>query len=144
MKPLLLLSLAILAGCAQTRTYTFTVEVTNQTNEPMVAGLVKDGPPLEVDWDSPEQIAIAAPQLMDKHWGRRIDPGTTTTFGPIDARFGGQTRGFMRIYSGDKTIEQLVSYSRSDPRRLHILLVPGYNFITVQERNGSLDAIVKP
>jgi len=134
--PLLLLT--ILFGCSSGRTYQFEVVVKNETKSTLSAGLVKDGPPLEAKWDSPEQIAIGAPGYGTKHWGTPVPPGESRTLGPQTGKLEGDTTPFVRVYRGDLTINELMAISRGSPDRTSIPVPSGPVEVVVKEDAGML------
>jgi hypothetical protein len=108
----------------------FEVEITNAARTQFVAGLVKRLPspqrPLPEDnWAAPEDIAIHAPPLTARHWGRLIKPGQTIIIGPQTGHFPDGVRPVLRIYGGDPTVEEALAVGRADPDRLDIDLWPG-------------------
>jgi hypothetical protein len=142
--------LFLLAGCS-TPKYAFEVQVTNAGNKPLTAGLIKHSPQgggglrpaVEEGWAAPEDVAINAPVLSDRHWGVVIPPGQTMTLGPQTGAFRQGVTAALRIYVGDHTIERLMGYSRTDPDRLEVPLMPGLSRYVVSNRSGRLAATTK-
>jgi hypothetical protein len=134
--PLLLMFLA--AACSPPKA-TFTVEVMNITPTPLSVGLIKNGPSAEPEWDTPERIAIQAPQLADRKWGTLVGPGQTKVLSQTGTFREGDLAA-LRVYSGDLTISEMISYGRNDPGRLDIYLWPGSSGYLIEKRNGKLSS----
>lgn len=137
--PIACLAVMVL-GCTNTKTGTFEVEVINRTASPLSVGLVKNGPPAEKNWDSPEMIAFAAPGLTNKHWGMLVGPSETRRIGPQSGVFEKGSAPFLRIYRGDLTINQLLAINRQSTDRTSVPLLIGKSFVTVTEESGRLKA----
>jgi len=125
-------------GCSSGKTYMFEVVVVNRTPSTLAAGLVKDGPPLEAKWDSPEQIAIGAPQFSEKHWGTPIPPGESRTLGPQKGTLESDTVPFVRVYSDDLTISELCAINRESGDRVSMPVPSGKVEIVVERQYGRL------
>lgn len=136
---ILLVLFAAAVGCGPP-TYTFDVTVRNATDQPVSVGLVKNGPPLEVGWDAPENVAIGAPELGSKRWGTLIPAGQTTQLKPTKGTFDPGVIGFLRAYEGDRTINELLAVSRDSSDRVDVPLDPGKTTITLVNRKGRLAA----
>lgn len=133
-----------LSACTGQR-YSFEVEVTNSTRVPLAAGFVKYmpggmRPSPEEGWTAPEDVAIDAPPLTDRRWGRVIPPGRTAVLGPQKGRFPEGIRPMLRVYAGDHPIDELLAFRRDDPDRLDIHLWPGRSSYVVTMENGRLAA----
>lgn len=138
--------LMLMVGCS-TPKYTFHVQVTNAGDKPLTAGLVKWTPPssglrasVEDGWAAPEDVAINAPALSGRHWGVLIAPGETKVLGPQEGAFRSGVTAALRLYSGDHTVDELISYGRTDPDRLDVPLMPGESIFAVSNRSGKLVA----
>ena len=138
--------LMLLVGCS-TPKYSFQVQITNAGDKPLTAGLIKRAPAssgfrpsVEEGWAAPEDVAINAPALSSRHWGLLIAPGETKTLGPQEGKFPSGVTASLRIYTGDHTVDELISYSRSDPDRLDVPLMPGQASFAVSNRLGRLVA----
>jgi len=142
--------LSLLAGgCASTKA-TFQALITNNTDQPISAGLVKEAPrqvvarsgrpAVEEGWAAPEDVAIAAPQLTGRPWGVVIAPGKSAVIGPQTGDFPLGLLASLRIYIGDHTVDELLAISRDDPDRLDIFLLPGKTVYVITKRDGKVIA----
>ena len=138
-----------LVGCS-TPKHTFQVQVTNAGDAPLTAGLIKHAPQftsgglrpsVEDGWAAPEDVLINAPALAERHWGMVIAPGETKTLGPLDGAFRSGVTAALRVYTGDHSVMDLASYSRTDPGRLDIPLMPGQSSYAISNRSGKLVAV---
>ena len=147
-KPLLMFalvaSLVAAPGCAGTRRETFRIVVKNQTPEPITIGLAKVGQPYgrpyEELWASPEEAAVESTGPAAGRWGVVVEPGKTATAGPVEGSFERTSRGTLRVYSGARSLTQVVAVSRGHPWRLDLPLRPGDNAFTIREVRGKLTA----
>jgi hypothetical protein len=140
-RPTFLIVLAgLLGGCAQQRTYQ--VAVRNETPRPITVGFAKEeGGPFEPAWATPEEVAISTPSYAERNWDSvEVPPGRTGVAGPLAGKFDGSARAFLRVYAATGKLEDLISISRSSPRRKDVLLSPGRNAIVVRQEDGRLVA----
>ena len=140
--PLLLpaLLLASSLGCGSARTQTYDINVTNSTSGPVTISLAKDCPPYEAAWASPEDLAIESPRYRERGGMGVIPPGKTASVEKLTGRFEGSAQGYLRVYSGDLTISEMLSKSRGSPGRVDVPLVPGRNEIRVEDKGGHITA----
>ena len=132
--------LALLAGCAQTRSYQ--VRVTNHTDEPITFGLVKEGGPIEPEWAPPELAAANDAQPSAAMWGA-IPPGKTAgTNHPITGKFDRGSRAVLRVYQGNLSgkLAQILAINRDAPNRVDVQLHPGMNQVTITQNGERLIA----
>src|SRR5256885_647147 len=104
--PILLFACA-LTGC--TTTQTFDVSVKNQTSRPVTVGFVKEGPPFEAHWASPEDYASLPPSRQPARWGQVI---------PED-KIGAATQ---RLLKDAGHVTAAYPICRDDPKQLQPLL----------------------
>jgi hypothetical protein len=116
----------------------FEVHLINQSDTTLSVGLVKKGQPLEDGWVAPEQTAILATPLADKHWGTQVKPGQSIVLGPKTGAFAEGSHAAVRVYAGTPTIEETVGYAQTDPDRLDINLWPGRCKYTIKRANRRL------
>jgi hypothetical protein len=148
-----LLSLCLLAGltavgCSSARTETFDVEVRNNSIHPLTITLAKNGPPYEQAWASPEDLAIETPKLRERRdqWQgsaagmTMIPPGKSAGVSKVQGRFAPETKAYLRIYTGDLTLSQMLARSAGNPLRLDIQLTPGTNRLIVNDTPGGIKA----
>jgi hypothetical protein len=140
-KHFFILSLLLLPACTQYQTRVFEISVKNETVRPISVGLVKNGAPNEEGWIAPHQVAMMAPQLTDRKWGLVIEPGQTKVIGPHNGKFEQGVQAILRIYAGTPTIEEMLSYSRSDPERLDIYLWPGKSGYVIRYDGGRISFV---
>ena len=142
--PLLLPALA--AGCSSARTDTFDITVRNGTSQPLTLSLGKDGPPYEVAWATPEDLAIETPRRREE-WSKSpggmqvLAPGRVAEVRGLTGRFEPAARGYLRAYAGDLNISQMLAKGAGSPDRVDVQLVPGPNDITIVSEGGQLKAV---
>src|SRR4051812_1794919 len=136
--PLLVSCLAVpaLVGCSPTSTERFDVTVRNDTPNPLTLALVKDGPPYEAAWATPEDFAIDSAHRREDWAGKTgrlngLPPGKTAEVRGLTGQFEAGTRAFLRVYNGDLTVSQMLSKGPDSPDRVDVILVPGANELTV-------------
>ncbi|HWE95640.1 MAG TPA: hypothetical protein VG269_16870 [Tepidisphaeraceae bacterium] len=136
---LLLLLLALVAGCAPTETYT--VSLKNQTPRPITAIMTKDGPPFEKGWASPEDVA-ADRVAPDEVSGIQVIPeGRTGTNTGLSGHFDKGTHAILRVYDGKMLPSEML---RTQPGRSRVdtVLHPGENRFVARETADGL--VVEP
>ena len=141
MKQFIVLLLFLLPACTHYDTRSFEISVKNETARPLSVGLVKNGPPTEEGWIAPHEVAMMAPQLTDHKWGLVISPGETKVIGPHSGNFAAGVQAILRIYAGTPTIEEMLSFSRSDPERLDIYLWPGKSGYVIRYDGGRINFV---
>jgi len=135
LRKLLLLCGLMILGCGSS-TQSYSVMVKNDGMEPMTVWLTKDGPPAEVNWLSPEQIAVSGKVKDSPISGVVIPPGKTGDLGPIEGRFDSRSSAVLRIYRGQKLFDEMLAMSRGSPNRTDLKLSPGANIIVI-DKSGS-------
>src|SRR5262245_58533286 len=85
-------------GCAQQREYQ--VVVHNHLDVPVTVGLIKDGPPIEGHWLTPEQWSMTGPRDVVGPWGMVIPPGRTADTPKVSGLFERGVGAQLRIYRG--------------------------------------------
>ena len=145
---LLLSCLLLLAGgCNSARTEQFDIEVRNQTDQPLTLSLAKDGPPYEVAWATPEDLAIESPRRRED-WENTpsgmslLPPGKTASIRKLAGQFDPGTRGYLRVYAGDLSVSEMLARTIGSPNRVDVPLVPGFNDITIVTHEGHIKAKV--
>ena len=132
---------SMLCACSAPK-QTFRVELTNTTSGPISAAFTKQmyrgRPAIEEGWSAPEDIAIVAPMLTDRRWGQRIDPGQMRVLGPLEGHFPTGIQPFLRVYAGDRSIDELLAVSRGDRGRIDIPLSLGSARYIIREQDGRL------
>src|SRR5436190_10105188 len=128
---------AVLAGCAQTRSYQ--VAVRNETQGPITVGFAKEeGGPYEPQWATPEDIAIEH-QGPEHGWDSVVvPPGKTGFAGPLQGKFDSTAKASLRIYAGTAELNELLAISKGSPRRADVPLAPGRNALIVRDDGGKL------
>lgn len=136
MRVVVLILAACLIGCAQERAYHVTVR--NATEEPITMGFVKDGPPMEAAWLSPEETTDIPPSRRPSHWGMVVPAGKVVSAG-MRGTFEQKTHAILRIYLGDEALENLLAKSRSFGDRTELRLVPAEgNYFVVTAPGGKI------
>jgi hypothetical protein len=128
-------SIFLIAGC--TRTENFDVTVQNGTTAPLTLALVKDGPPFESLWASPEDLAIESPRADEKHGYVVLPPGKEGDVS-VQGKFDKGTRGYLRVYRGDLQVSEMNAIHTSSPNRLDLPLSPGRNMFVIVDSRGRL------
>ena len=143
--PLLLPTLLMLTclGCGSARTETYDINVKNATDGPVTISLAKEGAPYEPAWASPEDLAISSPRYQERGGMSVIPAGKTATVNKLTGRFERNAQGYLRVYSGDLTLSEMLSRSRGSPNRVDVPLVPGRNDITVIDKGGHIAAQIE-
>ena len=134
---LLVLLMPLMIGCASPKA-TFEVVVTNSSSAPISMGLVKVGGGVEPAWAGPEHIAAHAPKLGDRKWGTLLKPTGTTTLGPLTGTFYRGSRAVLRVYGGDYDMDELNAFSRRDPYRLDVDILPGKSYYVIEDGERGL------
>ena len=145
MRTIALLSTLLLAlvavGCSSdTKTYSFQVSVKNATNRPITIWLVKDGPPVEQGWRSPEQLAMSLPGHEERISGAVIPPGKSADTGTREGKFAPGTYAWLRVYDGPQRLSEILAISRGNPARLDVPLDPGICRIVIKDQAGRIKA----
>jgi hypothetical protein len=134
------LALILAVGCASPKA-TFQVTVTNRSASPISIGLVKIGGAIEPAWAGPEHIAARAPRLGDRRWGTLLRPTGTTTLGPLSGTFYRGSKAVLRVYQGDHDMDGLNAFSRTDPGRADIDVLPGISYYVVEDARAGIKVI---
>jgi hypothetical protein len=122
-------------GCAQKREYQ--VVVHNRLDVPVTVGLIKDGPPAEVNWLTPEQWSMTGPRDVVGPWGMLIPPGKTADTPLVAGHFDRGVEAQLRIYRGEHSNSVLMAISEGSEDRATVTLLPGHNEIVVLPGQGS-------
>lgn len=143
MRTLGLLSTLLLAlvavGCSDTKTYNFQISVKNATDRPITIWLVKEGPPVEKGWRSPEQLAMSVPSHDERISGRVVPPGQTADTSTVEGKFQPGSYAWLRVYdNGPQHLSQILAISRGDPARQDVPLEPGINNLIVTDQAGRI------
>lgn len=129
---------AVALGCNSTKK-SFEVEVTNQTNTPVTLWLMKDGPPSEEGWRSPEELALlpeGSPRNYDLAF---VKPGRTGYTPRLSGEFPGGTHAVLRVYEGEKELFHILQETRAGTvKRIDHRLRPGKNRLNLVDRSGQM------
>lgn len=132
-----LLGFWLLTGIGCSARGSFDVAIHNQTSEPLSAGFVKSGGPMDPKWTTPSDIAIHSPQLTDRHWGALVPPGKTIHLNS-SSNFSKGSTAYLRIYSGDNTVDNLLAISPGSSDLAQHALDNGKSAFVVQRDQGQL------
>ncbi len=135
--PMVLLVGMTIVGC-NTKTYQYSLTVKNNSNEPLMVGFAKDGPPFEDYWATPEQISRIETRNDIHAWGVPVAPGKTAEVKEIKATLERTTTAYVRVYATTPTLPGMLSISVGSPNRLDIPLQPGANDLDVKREDGRL------
>lgn len=117
-------------GCAPKAT--FDVTVVNKSDQPVTVGVVKDGPPFEQQWATPEDVALNSRGLTGlPPWGHVIPPGRTMDSPSVTGAFPAGTTAQLRVYLGEHSNAELLATSSPSAGRADVLLFPGHNAVIV-------------
>jgi hypothetical protein len=120
--------LCLLVGCATTRTYE--VDLKNHADDWLTIGLIKEGGPVQADWEAPE-VAVSNDQKPSAVMWEQVPPGKAADTGPIKGRFFSHSQAVLRVYEGKLGLEGMLAISRGQPNRIDVELHPGVNRFTV-------------
>ena len=128
--------LMVLTGCTYKETYR--VMLKNETNSPLTVGFVKNGPPAESMWASPEDRAFQTADRDNTRWGEVIPAGKTADV-QLTGTFHDRIRAFLRVYQGTHTTDELLAISRGSGNRLDLILDPTRpNGFIISNKSGKL------
>ena len=137
--PLSLIAL-LAVGCAQTRRYN--VQIANRTDQPITIGLAKEGGPLEPQLASPETVATNTPSSDENLWPSTVvEPGRIGST-RVEGKFDSRSELSLRVYSGKRTLSDILSISRGSSERVDVLLrpEPSLNKFVLTRNNNRLQA----
>ncbi len=137
---LMALSLAAVAGCAETRRYN--VEVLNRTQAPLTIGLAKQGPPFEAHLASPEQAAVGTPSSDETLWPSTVVEPGKVGYTRIEGKFDKRSVLELRVYAGKRGLSDVLAVPRGAGDRIDTTLAPepSRNKFVVARENGRLAA----
>ena len=126
-----------LAGCGSTKS--FKVEVKNQSSQPVTLWLMKDGPPAEDGWRSPEELGLMPQDSRPTYDLAIIPPGKTGYTDRVSGKFPSGTHALLRIYAGELELYHMLQAERGGKaKRADVPLKPGDNRFTVADESGNL------
>jgi len=131
---LVLLALLVTAGAGCKRMQTYEVLVINDADTPVTAWMSKNGPPAEITWLSPAELAIVfdpSQEAQMKLPSAILAPGERVRFGPRKGEFPGETQAILDVFEGEMPLADMISLAPRSPRRGRITLVPGGNVVRV-------------
>jgi hypothetical protein len=128
-------------GCGSGKSYQ--VEVKNQTLQPVTLWLTKDGPPKEVGWFAPEDLAQMPADAQTGYDLAIVPPGKTGFTGNVSGDFPKGTNAVLRVYEGQKELFHILEDAKAGrSNRVDQVLKPGMNRFSVVDRDGTM--IVEP
>ena len=136
----LLSFLGLAVGCAsqQPQVRSYDISVKNNSTKPVTLVLAKDGPPLEPVWSTPEDIA-SHPDSASSGFGLGVvPPGKTASATGIHGNFSHSAKGYIRVYSGDLTLGEMLKVTPGSPTRLDLPLSPGENMLVIEDQGGGI------
>lgn len=133
LRPLLLLAILLVPAIGCTTTKSFSVSVKNEYKEPMTIWLTKNGPPMERDWLPPEDIAMMQ-KIPEGVWrkGLILLPGEAAD-ADVTGRFDPGVSAVLRVYRGQKKLEELFGISKGSPNRTDIELPEGRSVFVIDK-----------
>ena len=138
----LCLSVLLMIGCSNEER-AFQVSVQNKTSKPISMWTIKENGPDELQWVSPEQLAMMPNPPIDEKLPRQVIPpealavSQTPLVGEFDKLRG---RAYLRIYEGTPTLSEMLAIDRGSMTRLDLLLQPGTNSFVIENKTGILAA----
>ncbi len=125
-----------LAGCGP-KAVMVGVAARNDSDQPVLLWLTKQGPPVEMDWLSPGQFAVVYPpgdseDDLSALPVYSLDPGETVQFAPRRGRFADGSVPILRIFNGPATLDQLAAVPRRSSQVDTVALGAGDNFVVVR------------
>jgi hypothetical protein len=84
--------------------------------------LTKSGPPEELRWRSPEQIAMTGLAAGEQHSAVVVPAGKTADVGPISGRFAPGVTAVVRVYLGEVSFDQMLATQIDTPLRHDVYL----------------------
>ena len=133
-----LLALGVV-GCNSGTTKSFSVEVHNQSTQPITLWLTKDGPPMQEGWLTPEKV-VEDPERKLKYDLAFVPAGKTGYTDPMPGEFPKGTNAVLRVYVGEKEVFDLAK----DANHVDTVLKPGSNRLLVVEQAGGGGLVVEP
>ena len=117
----------------------YQVEVQNQTNQPVTLWLLKDGPPKEEGWYSPEELSTIPENSRPRYDLAIVPPGRTGFTGKMSGEFPKGTNAVLRVYEGEKELFHLLEDAKTGTtNRADQVLKPGMNKFSVVQQDGKL------
>jgi hypothetical protein len=136
MRTIIGLSLLLLTvGCASNRSYD--VAVKNQTDGWLTIGLIKEGGPIQPDWEAPE-AALSNDRKPSAVMWEQVPPGKTADTGAVKGRFFRHSEAVLRVYEGKLGLEGMMAISKGQPNRIDIPLHAGFNRFEVSQQGDEL------
>ena len=136
--PLLLAFAFLSTGCQpQAEERVFEIELHNNLSVPVTIFLTKTGPPQEIGWLSPEELASLPINQDPPQVGVVIPAGGGARRAGIVGHFWPNSDAVLRVYRNTGTLEQFAAISQGDPARLDLYLHAGFNkFIITPDHEG--------
>jgi hypothetical protein len=131
-------SLLLLVGCSSYQSRTYQIVVKNDSTKTIIPWLTKNGPAYEPGWESPEQIAIAAPAADEPYPFLPVPPGKTAEIPRISGQFARGVDAVLRIYIGPTTLDQILAMNRDSASRIEVVLRPGKNNLVVTDEGPTI------
>jgi hypothetical protein len=125
--------LALAVGCAsQTRSYD--IMVRNNSTKPITLIGAKDGTPKEPVWTTPEDVMSASGSANASFGLGSVPPGKVATVTKLTGTFASGSNAYLRIYSGDLTLGEMLKITAGAPERIDITLKPGDNVFVIKDQ----------
>ena len=129
---LLLLAVAIGAGCGGSNKQTYNVVVHNRSELPVMVWLTKDGPPAEKGWYTPEEFVQAPGDAPSP--GVQLPAGKTADTGKVSGSFPSGTNAVLLVFKSGPSADLP---GGSEP--VSVKLQPGKNELAVStDASGKL------
>jgi hypothetical protein len=129
---LVIAGLFLVVGCGPV-TREYTINVKNDFDQPMTIVLTKDGPPMDLSWLPPEDLAAMRNAPPEAHVNGVVIPPGKSAEQTRSTQFDSGVSAMLRIYYGEQTPMTMVGVSPGSPNRQDIRLSPGLNTFVIDK-----------
>lgn len=134
--------LSLATGCSDYAVRGYSLVVKNVSTKPITVGLAKNGPPADVEWESPADRAIIDAKNTGIGWGQVVPPGGTASVDNQRGRFAPGTSAFLRIYTGALSLNEILAIGPDSRLRTDIRLREGKTTLIVSDRGPFTDVFI--
>jgi hypothetical protein len=133
-----------LVGCHDVVSRTYDVTVHNQSSKTVTIWLTKNGPAYEEGWRSPEDLVMESPKMNEKIAGVFVPAGKTAFTGKVTGEFAPGVDAILRVYMGQRNLNEILAMSHGNVGRFDITLKPGANELTVTDQGSGIQISPSP
>jgi hypothetical protein len=138
------LLILLLVGCHDVEKRTYDVTLHNQSSKTVTIWLTKNGPAYEQGWKSPEDLVIESPRMNERIAGVFVPAGKTAFTGKVTGEFAPGVDAILRVYMGQRSLDELLAMSRGSVDRFDVLLKPGANDLVVSDHGEGIQVTQTP